>query len=50
MADLNPDIVNAAARATIQAQTQTAIGLNIPVFFRGIITLYQSQTTNSKSK
>jgi hypothetical protein len=32
MAGLNPNIVNAAARTAIQAQTQTTIGLNISVF------------------
>jgi hypothetical protein len=32
MADVSPDIVDAAARAAIHAKTQNAIGLNIPVF------------------
>ena len=32
MADANPDIVDEAARAAIRVQTQSAIGLNIPVF------------------
>jgi hypothetical protein len=34
MADANPDIVDATSRATIHAQIQSAIGLNIPVFLR----------------
>ncbi len=32
MANATPDIVDAAARASIQAQTKAAIGLNIEVF------------------
>jgi hypothetical protein len=32
MANANPEIVDATARAAIRAQTQTAIGLYITVF------------------
>jgi hypothetical protein len=32
MADANPEIGDVATRAIIQAETQIAIGLNIPVF------------------
>jgi hypothetical protein len=32
MTDVNPDIVDAAAKATISAHTQTAIDFNITVF------------------
>jgi hypothetical protein len=32
MPEANPNLVDAAARAATRAQTQTAIGLNFPVF------------------
>jgi hypothetical protein len=32
MAVVNPGIIDEGARATIRAQTQTATGLDIPVF------------------